>query len=112
MNSEINVHEVMVNSIITKYSSVCYKGKSFSTSKRNDIPYIAQAEWNESWFGSPLTMLIDSYLPTRNIRPVDVKYYFQAIFTTDTTLCLTFAYVLRLLPHPQRCNWKACRALV
>ena len=48
MNSETNLHEVMINSIITKYSSLCYKGKNFSTSKRNDIPYIALAEWNES----------------------------------------------------------------
>jgi len=80
--------KLMINSIITKYSSLCYKGKNFSTGKRNDISYIAQAEWNESWFGSPPTMLIDSYLPTVNIHPVDVKYYFQATFKRHSPLTL------------------------
>ena len=102
MNPDTHVDKVMLNSVITKYSSLCYKGINFSTSNRNNIPFIGQAEWNESWFGSPPTLLLDSYLPTTNIRPVDIKYYFQATFTTDTALSLTFAYVLWLLPHPHR----------
>jgi len=53
-------------------------------------------------FDTPPTLLLDSYLPSTNIRPVDLKYYFQATFTTDTTLSLTFAHVLWLLPHPHR----------
>ena len=50
-----HAHYVTVTSIITKYSSlyICYKGKHFSTSKRNNMPYIGQAEWNESLFGTP-----------------------------------------------------------
>ena len=95
--------EVMVNSIITKYSSVSFKGKTFSISRKNSVPYVVQAQWNESIFGSPPTSLPDSYLPTTNIWPVNVKYYFNATFTTEATTCsLTFAYVLWLLPHPQR----------
>jgi len=103
MNPDTHVDEVMLSSVITKYSSLCYKGINFSNSKRSNVPYIGQAEWNESWFGSPPTSLHNSYLFTTNIRPVDIKYYFQATFsTTDTTLPLTFAYVLWLLPHPSR----------
>ena len=94
--------EVLVNTIIEKYSSVCFKGTTFSTSTRNAIPYIAHAQWNESLFGSPPTSLPDSYLPTTNIRPVDIKYYINVTFTMEATRTITFAYVLWLLPHPLR----------
>ena len=95
--------EVTVNSIITKYSSISFKGKTFSISKKNTVPYVVQAQWDEYIFGSSPTSIPDSYLPTTNIRPVDVKYYFNATFTTEATTCsLTFAHVLWLLPHPQR----------
>ena len=95
--------EVMVNSTIMKYGSLCFKGKTFSISKKNNIPYVVQAKWNENLFGSSPTPLPDSDIPTANIQPTNVKYYFNAAFTTkDTSFSLTFTYVLWLLPHPQR----------
>ena len=96
-------NHVVPNSIIIKYSSVTLKGKVFSTSKKKDDPYVAFAQWSENLFGAPPTQLPDSYLPTTNIRPVDVKYYFKATFIVhNTTISLIFAYVSWFLPHQQR----------
>jgi len=96
-------HEVVVNTIIEKYSSVSLNGKTFSTSSKNTVPYIAIGTWNETLFGFPPTPLSDSYLPTANIRPVEVKYYLKVSFTVmEATTTITFANVLWLLPHPYR----------
>jgi len=95
--------EVEVNTVTEKYSSVCLKGKTFSTTKKNDAPCIASAVWNEALFGSPPTPLSESYLPTANIRPVEIKHYLKVSFTLmETTTSMTFANVLWLLPHPHR----------
>ena len=95
--------EVIPNSVIMKYSSVTLKGKTFSTSKKQNIPYVVYAQWSEDLFGVPPTRLPDSYLPSANIRPVDVKYYFKASFTVNSKLySLNFAYVSWFLPHRQR----------
>jgi len=99
----IREHEVVVNTIIEKYSSVSLNGKTFSTSSKSTAPYIASGIWNEALFGSPPTPLPDSYLPTANIRPVEVKYYLKVSFTImATTTTIIFANVRWLLPHPHR----------
>lgn len=95
--------EVVVNSIVMKYESVCFKGKKFSISRKNNVPYVVQAKWNKDLFGTPPTSLPESDIPTANIRPIDVKYYFKATFTAkDTSRTITFAHALWLLPHLQR----------
>lgn len=95
--------EVMVNSIILKYESVCFKGKTFSISRKNNVPYVVQAKWNNNLFGTSPTSLPEYDIPTANIRPIDVKYYFNATFTNKDTSCtITFADALWLLPHLQR----------
>ena len=101
LNTQID--EVMVNSIILKYESVYFKGKTFSTSRKTNTPYIVQANWSENLFGCSPTLLPDSSIPTAKIRPIDVKCYFKATFTTkDSSLSITFAHAQWLLPHPQR----------
>ena len=97
------IDEVIVNSIIMKYESVCFKGKTFSISRKKDVPYIVQAQWNENLFGTPPTSLPRSDMPTANIRPINVKYYFNATFKAKDKSCtITFAHALWLLPHSQR----------
>ena len=96
-------NDVIPNSIIIKYSSVTLKGKVFSTSKKVNHLYMVNAQWSETLFGPPPTELQYSYLPSTNIRPVNVKYYFKASFIVNQTVSsLIFAHVSWFLPHQQR----------
>ena len=53
------IDEIIVNSIIMKYESVCFKGKTFSISRNKDVPYIVQAKWNETCLGLHLPHFLD-----------------------------------------------------
>ena len=61
--SNVQTDEVLVNSIYHEYSSVNFKGKVFSVSKKKSVPYIILVQWNENVFGSPPTSLHDAYIP-------------------------------------------------
>ena len=107
--SNIQTVKVMVNSIYHEYSSVNFKGRVFSVSKKKSIPYIVLAQWNENLFGSPPTLLHDSYIPTENIRPVSVKCY---IYNRNSNLlpylCTCF---MATTSSTKVCYWKASRTL-
>ena len=94
LHPETRADEVAVNTIIEKYSSVSLNGKTFSTSTKNSVPYIAGGVWNETLFGSPPSPLPESYLPTSNIRPVEINHYLKVWFIImKATTTITFAYV-------------------
>lgn len=101
-------HDVEVNRIYIKYSSITLKGKTYSSSgKRTQKPFIAQASWSEDLFGAPPTRLPDTHDITNvhaNERPVNVHYYLRATFSgpNDKIDTLILASVSWYFPHPNQ----------
>lgn len=113
-----NYSDITVNSVYRKYSSIVLNGKPYRSSGKHTHnsckPYVVSASWNESYYGSPPTVLPrpDTLHPSSNERPVNVHYYITATVSFSTAqkhnIChqsWTVAHVSWFFPHPYRYNF-------
>ena len=105
IHQHVNTDSVIVNSTFKKYSSITFRGKTFSSSgKRKGTPYVLMANWKESTYGTPPTPLANSLLESSsNTRPIDAHYYVEASFLVNEEISSLFlAHVSWMYPHSER----------
>ena len=95
--------DVSVNSIFLQYTTLKIKGKTYNISSRK-TPFIALAQWNEEYYGTPPTPLGNSE-PMHKLlrRPVEIRNFLKVTYSINlVTSTMVLAFVSWMKPHHHR----------